>query len=342
MGKEIKRYSIDQCALYKCRSKRRLEQLLCIEAGGLKEIENIISYHSFDTDKKCTKKSQVAEKRKITAPNAILKQIQARILYLLQKVERPDWLISGEKGKCYIDNGKAHLLGTYVLTVDIKKFYDNCKRELVYRFFVDTLRTSNDVAAKLTDIVTFSDGIPTGCPTSQLLAFYAYQKMFTEINDVALVSNCKFTLYVDDMTFSSITPFNPKILAREVDKILRKYGHKPKYRKVKYYSKHDPKPITGTIVTPEHTLDVPNNLQMKIYTNFQDIKHRQGEAVISIDEEKLLLRLKGQIQAAQNIDEARFPEIKRITSQISLSPQKSSQKPHTKKAKRIRIPPMVK
>ena len=88
MGKEIKRYSIDQCALYKCRSKRRLEQLLCIEAGGLKEIENIISYHSFNTDKKCTKKGQVAEKRKITAPNAILKQIQARILYLLQKVER--------------------------------------------------------------------------------------------------------------------------------------------------------------------------------------------------------------------------------------------------------------
>ena len=152
MGKEIKRYSINQCALYKCRSKRRLEQLLCIEAGGLKEIENIISYHSFNTDKKCTKKGQVAEKRKITAPNAILKQIQARILYLLQKVERPDWLISGEKGKCYIDNGKAHLLGTYVLTVDIKKFYDNCKREPVYRFFVDTLQTSNDVAAKLTDI----------------------------------------------------------------------------------------------------------------------------------------------------------------------------------------------
>ena len=342
MSKEIKRYSIDQCALYKCRSKRRLEQLLCIEAGGLKEVENIILYHSFDLDKKCTKKGQVAEKRKITAPNAILKQIQARILYLLQKVQRPDWLISGEKGKCYIDNGKAHLLGTYVLTIDIKKFYDNCKREPVYRFFVDVLQTSNDVAAKLTDIVTFNDGIPTGCPTSQLLAFYAYQKMFTEINDVALAFNCKFTLYVDDMTFSSATPFNPKILAREVDKILRKYGHKPKYRKVKYYSKHDPKPITGTIVTPEHTLDVPNNLQMKVYTNFQDIKQRQGEMVSSIDEEKLLLKLKGQIQAAQNIDETRFPEIRRITSQIGLPTPKSSQRTHLKKSKKIRIPPIEK
>ena len=68
MGKEIKRYSIDQCALYKCRSKRRLEQLLCIEAGGLKEIENIISYHSFDTDKKCTKKAKWQKSEKLLLP----------------------------------------------------------------------------------------------------------------------------------------------------------------------------------------------------------------------------------------------------------------------------------
>lgn len=342
MSKEVKRYSIDQCALYKCRSKRRLEQLLCIEAGGLKELENVISYHAFDMDKKCTKKGQVAEKRRITAPNNILKRIQARILYLLQRVERPIWLISSEKGKCYIDNGKAHLLGTYVLTIDIKKFYDNCKREPVYRFFVDVLQTSNDVAAILTDIVTFSNGIPTGCPTSQLLAFYAYQKMFTEINEVALIFNCKFTLYVDDMTFSSTTPFNPKILTREVDKILRKHGHRPKYRKVKYYSKHDPKPITGTIVTPEHTLDVPNNLQMKVYANFQDIKHRQGETVFSVEEQKLLLKLKGQIQAARNIDETRFPEIGRITSQINLPIQKASKNQRVKKSKKIKIPTMAK
>jgi len=342
MSKEVRKYNINQCALYKCRSKRRLEQLLCIESGGLKKVENIISYHAFDMDKKCTKKGQIAEKRKITAPDNTLKRIQARILFLLQKVERPNWLFSGEKGKCYIDNGKAHLLGTYVLTIDIKKFYDNCKREPVYRFFADDLQTSNDVAAKLTDIVTFSGGIPTGCPTSQLLAFYAYQKMFSEINNIALNFNCKFTLYVDDMTFSSTSSFDPKALAREVDKILRKYGHKPKYKKVRYYSKHDPKPITGTIVTPEHKLDVPNNLQMKVYMNFQDIKYRKGETVTSVEEQRLLLKLKGQIQAARNIDETRFPEIGRITSQINLPPQKKSPRKNAKKSKIIKIPPMQK
>ena len=145
----IRKYDITQCALYKCRTKKRLEHLLCLEPGGLKIIDSIIRYHKFEIDKKHSD-----EKREITAPDKILKAIQRRILYLLHRVIRPEWLISGEKQKCYIDNGKAHLDGKYVLTVDIKKFYNNCTREPVYQFFVQKLKTSPDVAKKLTDIIT--------------------------------------------------------------------------------------------------------------------------------------------------------------------------------------------
>lgn len=110
----IRKYDITQCALYKCRTKKRLEHLLCLEPGGLKIIDSIIRYHKFEIDKKHSD-----EKREITAPDKILKAIQRRILYLLHRVIRPEWLISGEKQKCYIDNGKAHLDGKYVLTVII-------------------------------------------------------------------------------------------------------------------------------------------------------------------------------------------------------------------------------
>ena len=89
--------------------------------------------------------------------------------------------------------------------------------------------------------------------------------MFTQIRECAESHACKFTLYVDDMTFSSAVPFNHQKLAREVDLILRRFGHRPKYRKVKYYSKTEAKPITGTIVTQNHELDVPTKLQKKIY-----------------------------------------------------------------------------
>ena len=57
-----------------------------------------------------------------------------------------------------------------------------------------------------------------------------------------------------------------------IDCVLRKYGHKPKYRKVKYYGPSDYKPITGTVVTPEQSLAVPNGLQNTIYDAFSDAK----------------------------------------------------------------------
>lgn len=332
----IRKYDITQCALYKCRTKKRLEHLLCLEPGGLKIIDSIIEYHKFEIDKKHSN-----EKREITAPDKTLKAIQRRILYLLHRVIRPEWLISGEKQKCYIDNGEAHIDGKYVLTVDIKKFYDNCTREPVYQFFVQKLKTSPDVAKKLTDIITYNGGIPTGCPTSQIIAFYAYSDMFSEISDLATQCGCKFTLYVDDMTFSSTKPFSPNQLSQMIDCVLRKYGHKPKYPKVKYYGPSDYKPITGTVVTPEHSLVVPNGLQKTIYNAFQAVKPLIGAETCSEEDAKRILSLKGQIQAARNIEEEKFPDIGRLTNQIKMSSSQSTSRRKNRvrrRSKKIRIP----
>lgn len=213
--------------------------------------------------------------------------------------------------------------GKYVLTIDIKKFYDNCTREPVYQFFVQKLETSPDVAEILTNIITYNGGIPTGCPTSQIMAFYAYSDMFSEIFDLAKQHGCKFTLYVDDMTFSSKEPFSPHQLSQMIDRVLRKYGHKPKYPKVKYYGPSDYKPITGTVVTPEHSLAVPNGLQKTIYDAFQTVKPLIGVETCSEEDARQILSLKGQIQAACNIEDGKFPEIRRLTNQIKVPDSQS-------------------
>lgn len=310
MSQAKSKYPIDQCALYKCGSKKRLESILTIETGGLKDIQYAIRYRSFEIAKKHS-----PEKRKITAPELTLKAVQSRILALLQRIERPAWLISGERGKCYIDNGRAHIDSNYMLALDIKKFYDNCRRDAVYQFFLKQMRTAPDVAKILTDIVTYDNGIPTGCPTSQLIAYYAYEEMFMRVNNCAVLYDCKFTLYVDDMTFSSNRPFAWERLAREVDIILRQYGHKPKYTKVKFYSRDAAKPITGTVITTDHRLDVPNSLQKKVYYNFQELKTLKDQDIPDASYKTIQILL-GQIQASRNIDPTRFPEISRLTNTI--------------------------
>ena len=307
-----KRYPLNQCALYKCRSQKRLERLLNMDEGALKQVRDLIKYSQFQIDKKGT-----TDKRDITAPCYDLKKIQSRILALLRPIERPQWLISGERGKSYVDNGRAHLTSKYLLAMDIKSFYDNCTREAAYQFFSRRLATSPDVAKVLTDIVTYNAGIPTGCPTSQIIAYYAYEEMFTLIAQVAERYSCIFTLYVDDMTFSSNIPFEPTRLTREIDIVLRKYGHRPKYKKVKYYPENSVKHITGTAITPDHQLVVPNALQHKIYVDFQSMKQFASQDKLSPDQRKELNRLNGRIQAAKSIAPDIFPEITRQVKQMS-------------------------
>lgn len=310
MGREIHKYDITQCALYKKKGSKQLREILCITEEEYTDILSIVHYHSFQIDKKDS-----TEKRNITAPDKRIKEIQTRILQLLRNVERPAWLISGEKGKCYIDNGKRHLNSKYFLTMDIKKFYDNCSREYVFLFFKNRLKMAGDLAGLCTDIVTYDGGIPTGCPTSQIIAYYAYENMFNEIYKVACQHECEYTVYVDDMTFSSAEPFDVNQMKKEVDCILRKYGHKPKYKKVKYYSKGKSVPITGTIVTGQHELKVPNRLQKRVYDDFQELKSLDGKE-LSDDEVRKLNSLKGRIQASRNIEDGKFPEIDRLVNLI--------------------------
>lgn len=314
--KNKSKYNIDQCALYKCRSKKRLASLLFLSTEELKKTKNFIKYYSF------TKEKKDGGDRKITAPNIKLKKVQKRILFLLSSINRPDWLISGEHGKSYIHNGKYHLKSDYLLTMDIRKYYDNCNREYVYKFFINTLCVSSDVAWILTDIVTFERGIPTGTPTSQLISYYSYQEMFDNINLIAQKHGCIYSLYVDDMTFSSKIPFNPKQLMNEVDIELRKYGHKPKYRKAKYYPKNSHKLITGVGISKDHKLLVANTLQKKIFSGAMEIKDHIKKGNFPNGTDKKMQALRGRLQAAQSVNKSIFPEIKRLienTQKVSKS-----------------------
>ena len=313
MKSNKKKYPFNQCALYKCRSRKRLANILFLNYHKLNFIANIVEYTCFETNKKNSKK-----KRKISAPCKELKYIQKRILSLFQNIERPDWLISGEKGKSYINNALYHKNSKYSLTLDIKSFYDNCSREYVFLFFKKKLLMPNDIAKILTDIITYNGKIPAGTPTSQLIAYYAYEDMFYEIKQLADTYNCLFTLYVDDMSFSSTCPFNHIMLSKQVNLILHKYGHKLKASKINYYSKNNPKRYTGAIISPNGVLEIPNTLQKNIFFDFQQIKDMKQISIKDKHNISTYNSLVGRLNAASLIDKTKFKEIKHLTQLINV------------------------
>lgn len=145
--------------------------------------------------------------RTIYNPCRELKQVQRRIKNLLSRISIPSWVFSGRKDVCHVDNGKYHEHSVYFIQSDLHAFYDTCTRERVYRLFKDRFKCSSDVSALLSDLTTLTleDGstvIPTGSPCAQLVAFLAYQDMFNELHNLARNQGYKFSLYVDDLTFS--------------------------------------------------------------------------------------------------------------------------------------------
>lgn len=298
---------LNQCLLYRCGSKRALAERLQIDPKRLSELSEWRKYRVF-TQRKSPKSD---EKRTIREPCYELKKVQSRVKRLLQRVEKPSWVYSGTKGVCHIDNALSHTGHSYFVLTDISSFYDHCTRDAVYQFFRGDLDCSPDVSDLLATITTCEDEdgttiIPTGSPCSQLVAFFAYRRMFDEIADIALGHGCRFSLYVDDLTLSSDRPIgNPKNLEKKIAKILRAYGHRIKWKKTGYFGANDYKLITGVALDRKGAPRIPNHLSKDIMNGMQD--------VLAGDEKKASPTI-GRIGAARQIVPGAFPEVTRIVS----------------------------
>lgn len=295
-------YAIDQSPIYKLCSKRKLATILQIEYDSLLHANDFINYTVSEIEKAS------GGFRTIYDPCRELKQVQRRIKNLLSRISIPNWVFSGCKGVCHVDNGKYHEHSVYFIQSDLHAFYDSCSRESVYRLFKDRFKCSSDVSALLSDLTTLTleDGstvIPTGSPCAQLVAFLAYQDMFNEPHNLASNHDYKFSLYVDDLTFSSKTPFsNPATFKKKLLQIVKRYGHSLSLSKTAYRGADETKIVTGVAITKEGVSAIPNKLRYKIV---------QGTAQSCTGDTITAQSTLGRISSARMIESNAFPEAER-------------------------------
>lgn len=159
----------------------------------------------------------------------------------------PDYVFSGVKGKSFKDILPINLRYKYHYYLDLKKFFYNVSRNIVYDFYKIHLDTSPDIAAILTDYSTLNlkkknlNGLPeiksllkngtiksnhliAGAPQSPLLSFYANINMFEDIFQKAKNQGINFLIYVDDLFFSSQNAISDEFIISIKD-ILRIHGY---------------------------------------------------------------------------------------------------------------------
>lgn len=301
MKKKTNQYKLEQSPLYRLRNRGKLAEMLGLPRNYFRNNYKLnIKYSTFYVITGKNKKQRL-----IQSPCEDLKLIQKKLLKYLSRVETPDWLISGKRGKSYVDNAKFHINNNYVVTADIMDFYPSCKRYYVYEMFKEIFKMESDIAGIVTDIATYNDGIPTGAPTSQLIAYWSYKNIFINISEISKIYSTDFSLYVDDMTFSCATPISRKMIY-EIEKELKKCGLKLKKKKTKIYNSKDFKLITGVVCDKTGELKVPNQLRKEIIEGFNEVKKLTGEKL-----EQKRCSLLGKIYSARQIESNVFPEMLR-------------------------------
>ena len=251
---------------------------------------------------KILKNKKDGSKREIMEPDNELKKIQTRIFELLNRIEKPNWLMSGKRYTSYVDNARKHQDNSFVTTMDIEKFYDSTQEVQVYNFFKQRLETSIDVACIITYLLTFEGKIPTGTSCSQLIAYLAYEEVFQKINSLCEENCLEFTLWVDDMTISSNGIIDKSVIS-SINNILVSRALRIKKSKTIMWSSKRNKTITGVIVRKDGTLSVPNEKRKPILDLF--IKCKNEKEI----HPKNLLKLKGMLTSARQIESNIFPEV---------------------------------
>lgn len=302
MNSTFQVYPIGQSPLSGLKNKRKLANLLGFESA--KELQYLVDniemdYQFFELDG-----------RAIQAPKktSTLKRVQKRLSGYLSKIEAPEYLHSGIKGKSYRTNASFHadhLQQVPILVMDISKFFAKSRYHWVAKCFVEQFGCSGDIASILSRLLCINGHLPTGGAASTILSFYAYRPMFEKIKSLASSRGVKMSVYVDDMTFSgSNVDGKFKIL---IERVVASFGLKVNREKTKIFHQNSAKVITGLVIT-SRGLRIPNERRKVIFDELKAFRAMENkETPVGV---KLKTRIVGLLTEAE-ATEPRFGVIKK-------------------------------
>lgn len=143
------------------------------------------------------------------APNEIIKEDLRALNAVLTSTydsRNADFQVAYKKGKSVYDNAAIHKNHKYVYNIDLKDFYPSCKRELVTRytrFLFKGALNADGVLDKFLDYILINDGLFIGNPISGCLANTIISKPVSYMRNMCRKSDMEFSVYADDMSFSS-------------------------------------------------------------------------------------------------------------------------------------------
>lgn len=242
------------------------------------------------------------KKRLIEEPNMILKSVLKDLKKLLVEMfDCPEYNKCWSGGNNY-QNAQAHAGQHAFVTTDISSFFTNSKACYVRKFFKEKLNISGEVLDMMVQMCTYRGHIPTGAPTSSLLAFLSHKDLFDEIAQRMEERDITFTLYVDNITLSAKHGITGEEI-KFIKSVLKRHKLEIKPEKTKFYS-YKKAMITGFYLIQGGKISVPDSVGHKVVSLLREKKLEDMN-------KKELRRLIGLINYCQTADKRSFLATKR-------------------------------
>lgn len=261
-------YDLRDSPFYKLRSRDKLTELLRVSPTTLADLASgkpvyvrRWKHKKLNEWLKDAPLDEVTDSyRPIDIPEPRLKSVQSRISNLLSRIQPPDFLFSPVKGRSYVENAAHHVGSNAFWLLDVADYFPSCTANNVARFFRKDMSCSEDVTAVLLRLVTLGECLPQGSPCSPILAYYCNRPMWLAIQECVSSSDCKLSVYADDITISGAVV--PKKMIWDVKRIVHGSGLNLKPSK-EVSLVCSPADITGVIVKPGGTY-LPNRQFKKL------------------------------------------------------------------------------
>ncbi|AYC30335.1 retron St85 family RNA-directed DNA polymerase [Paenisporosarcina cavernae] len=184
--------------------------------------------------------------RKISEPLPNLKIIQKWILEeILYKLNIHPSAKAYVKGLSIKDNVKFHRNQKTVLKLDIIRFFNNVKEDLIYRIFKE-IGYSKEISWLLTRLCILNGALPQGAVTSPYLSNLVMLNFDRKIYSYCKKKRIRYTRYADDLTFSG--EINKHHVISRVKNELLKIHLQLNESKIRVLKNHQRQIITGIVV----------------------------------------------------------------------------------------------
>lgn len=214
-----------------------------------------------------------SKKRMLHIPNEALKQIQRRFVAmirsaLLQKPEVCAYATGCFPGCSPVVNVSLHKDNRFFFVVDLKNAYSNVGIERMLQILSSMLNTSTEEACDFLSRYCFvpEHGLMTGsCCSPDLFNIYCYYEIDIKIKQSRTLREYTYSRYLDDLTFSSNTPFS-KDERKLIRRIINGAGFQINHRKCHLFDiRKGPITINGVGLKKNRTIFLPRFFMRRIH-----------------------------------------------------------------------------